>query len=188
MANAYNLTTKERVKRHIDLSGSTDDTFIDELCDSITAWAEKYCGGQRFLATEHEDELHDGSVQYIRLRHRYLYEDYTVVVEVNIGSATNPSWTTLTANDYELYNDAGVLYLYQKYGGRKNIRVTYKAGFLTIPEDISLAATLMVARAYNRRRSMGLAGESFEGVSQNWADEMTQTEKQTFDSYRLPLV
>lgn len=188
MANAYNLTTKERVKTHLDISGSSEDTFLDALCDSVTAFIEKYCGGQRFFATEHEEEIHDGNLQYIRLRHRYLYTDYTVVVEVNGGSSVSPSWTELSANDFELYPDAGVVYLYSKYGGKRNIRVTYKAGFSTIPEDIQLAATLMVARMFNRRRSSGLSGESFEGVSQNWNDTMTEAEKVTLDNYRQQLV
>jgi len=189
MPNAYNLTTKTLVKNHLQISGSADDTFLDTLCDGVTAFIEKYMGGQRVYATEHMDELHDGEEgRYIRLKHRYIYADYELEVEVNNGTALNPVWTALTVDDYEVYPDAGVIFLVSKIGGRRNVRVTYKAGFSTIPSDIQLIATTMVGRFYNRRKSLGLSGESFEGVNQNWSDSMSADEKIVLDNYRGKLV
>ena len=183
MPESYNLTTKEKVKAMLDISGSTDDTFLDALCDDVTAFIEKLCGGQRFKATEHEYEIHDGDKPLIKLQHRFIYEDVDVEVEYNNGTNESPDWVLLTANDYDLYLDNGVIILGAPIYGRRNIRVTYTAGFATIPHDVEMTATNMVARAYNRRKSQGLSSESFEGVNMNWNDTMTEQEKATVGHY-----
>lgn len=189
MPNAYNLTTKSVVKEHLGISGTSDDAFIDTLCDGVTAFIEKYLGGQRIFATMHSEELHDGyEGRYLRLKNRYIYEDFTISVEVNGGSNENPSWVALGENEYQVYPDAGVIYLESKIAGRRNIRVTYKAGFSTIPADIELVATTMVGRFFNRRKSLGLTNEGFEGVNQNWVDKMSADEKIVLDNYRAKLV
>lgn len=180
MPKEYNLTTKEKVKAMLEISGTTDDSVIDTLCDGMTAFIENITGNQRFKLTEHEDEIHDGDDgQWIRLNHRFIYEEADIKVEIKNGS----SWGELSQSDYEVYLSNGTVYLNYKITGKRNIKVSYSAGFINIPHDLEMVATSMVSRAYNRRKSQGVANESFEGVNLSWADVMTEAEKLIIESY-----
>lgn len=184
MAEAYNLTTKTKVKAMLDITGSTEDSLLDSICDQVTAYIEGLAGGQRFKMTTHDDEIHDGdNGQWIILRHRFIYDDATIKVEYNNGTNVTPSWVELTADEYQVYLENGTVYLDSKIAGKRNIRVSYTAGFNTIPYDLELAATTIACRIYNRRKSQGAASESFEGVAINWNDVLNEADRAIITKY-----
>ena len=48
---AYALTTKEKVKEFLGITGTTNDALIDSLINYITDFIESYVGGRRFKET-----------------------------------------------------------------------------------------------------------------------------------------
>jgi len=184
MPQTHNLTTKEKVKALLGITANTDDTLLDTLCDAITAYIEGEAGGQRFKLTEHENEIHDGdNGQWLRLRHRYIYSTPEIKVEYQNGSNSSPDWKEMSADDYDTYPENGTIYLHQKIAGKRNLRITYTAGFSATPYDLELTASMIVARVYNQRKSQGIANESYEGVSISWKDAITEMEQAVINRY-----
>lgn len=184
MPQAHNLTTKEKVKALLGITDSTDNDILDTLCDAVTAFIEGEAGGQRFKLTTHEEEIHDGeNGQWIRLKHRYIYSTPEIKVEYRNGDNTNPDWKEIGKNNYDQYPENGTIYLHNKIDGKRNIKVYYAAGFVAIPHDLEMAASMIVARVYNRRKSQGVGSESYEGVSISWSDAMTDTERAVINRY-----
>lgn len=184
MPQAYNLTTKEKVKALLGITSSDDNALFDSLCDQVSAFIENLCGGQRFKLTTHADEIHDGDDgQWLRLNNRFIYTTTDLKVEYNNGDNVTPDWQEVSANDYDVYLANGTIHLHEKIAGKRNLRVYYEAGFTTIPYDLEMAATNMVARYYNHRKSQGLATEGFEGVNMTWNDTMSADERAIIDNY-----
>jgi len=184
MPQAHNLTTKEKVKALLGISANTDDNLLDTLCDAITAYIEGEAGGQRFKLTEHENEIHDGDDgQWLRLRNRYIYSTPDIKVEYRNGNNTAPDWKEIHVNNYDIYPENGTIYLHNKIYGKRNLRVTYSAGFNLIPYDLEMTASMITARVYNQRKSQGISSESYEGVSISWKDAITETEQAVINRY-----
>lgn len=183
MPETYNITTKTNVKTHLGITGTGDDTLLDTLCDQVTAWIENYCGGRRFYRTLHENEVYDGEPKkdYLVLKHFPVIE--ITSIQYNAGTSKNPNWTNMDRDDYELYENEGVIYWNKIYDGVRNIRVSYNAGYSTMPYDLVLVANRLVARVYDKRKSEHLSNESLEGVNVNWGEFLRPEDKLILDSY-----
>jgi len=171
----YNLTTKAKVKEYLDITADTYDDLLDNLCNQITDFIEKMCGGRRFYTTEYTQEVYDGDDFNRTLR----LNNYPVTswgkIEYNAGTTTNPNWTEFNESDYEKYDDMGYLWFDRLEPGKRNIRVSYTAGYSTIPYDLELLATKLVARIFEKRLSEQKSNESSPDMTINW-DKFLQTE------------
>lgn len=131
MSNA--LTTRARVKTRLTITGTGFDTLIDNLIVYVTARMETMCGRSFTLAT-YTNEVHDGGDIYGSLRRVLIPKNAPIgtitSVQYNAGTNSNPSWTTISTDDYDVDYDAGVLYFqYSLPRGKRNIRITYTAGW-----------------------------------------------------------
>ncbi|MER0170354.1 MAG: hypothetical protein DU489_07070 [Nitrosomonas sp.] len=131
MSNA--LTTKARVKDRLKITTTNFDDLIDNLIVSITARMEAMTNRQFTLAT-YTEEIHDGSDFYGSLRGMLITKNAPVgnvsLIEYKAGSNTTPNWTTIDPDDYDVDYDAGLIHF--AYGlprGKRNIRITYTAGW-----------------------------------------------------------
>lgn len=185
-AETFNITTKEKVQAYLGITGDND--LLDTLCNSITAWIEGLCGGRRFKLTTYANKLFDGDNfgEWLQLPHWPVTE--WTKIEYNSGTSKTPSWTTFDRDDYETYDDEGALYFNKKYLGKRNIRISYKAGYTTIPYDMEFLATRLVARSYERRKSEGVMNESLGGMSINWKEFLEKEDISILDNYRRPMV
>jgi hypothetical protein len=91
------------------------------------------------------------------------------VVKYRSGQTT---YTTIDSGNYDIYEGRGQFYI---YGGmpntRKGVKLTYSAGYATIPTDLALACIKLVARQYEKRKSQGKKSESIGGASITWQDQ-----------------
>lgn len=181
---AHALTTRTKVKSFLGITDSSSDTIIDELINYVTDYIEGMCG-RRFLRTTYTSEEYD-----TRNTHRVFLKNYPVVsvsaVEYRSGTISSPVWITYDANNYMLYDKEGYVYFFSKLPEtRKGIRFTYIAGFLidfanegnttlhTLPFDISLVATELVAKLHDIRKAEGILSQTTEGQSVTYQTSIT---------------
>jgi len=185
---SYALTTKEQVKRYLEISVATYDDLIDELINYLTAFIEKECGGRRFKYSPYSNELYDGD-NFGSLMLLNQYPLYNLVrLEYNAGNTKTPNWKTVDRDDYEIYEDIGGVYFYNKPLGKRNIRASYYAGYTTIPHDLVFLATRLVARIFEKRKSEGIESESLGGVNVGWDEFLKDEDRKIISNYLRKIV
>lgn len=198
MTVSYALTTTAKVKAHLGISVSTYDTVIDTIVNWTTDFIEGYVG-KRFKETTYTQEEYDGGV------HCLFLKNYPVTTlsafEYAQGLPSSPTWTAFSANDYKLYGNEG--YIKSLAGtfanGSRNLRATYTAGYKidfaneltsthTLPFDVTMVATQLSAKIFDKRFSEGKSSENVEGQSINWMSELTPEQKSVLGKYQKNLV
>lgn len=180
---------------------TTQDDLIDMLINNVSNFIEGFCGNRHFLSQTFTDEIHDaianrgttdGSILFL---HQYPVSSVTKV-EYRSGTIASPTWITYDANSYMLYAREG----YIKFFGvmpniSQGLRVTYVAGYKidftnegdtslhTLPFDLTMAATEIVARKYQLRQSQGIKAQAVEGQSVTMDDSMTADQKAVLKNY-----
>lgn len=197
---AYALTTKEKVKAHLGIASATTtyDSLIETFINQVTDFIEGYCGGRRFKETTYTAEMYDSDRQFKIFLKNFPVTTLTSV-EYRSGTIASPSWVTYTNEGYLLYSGEGYVHFFGRLPKiHLGIRFTYVAGYKidftneltsthTLPFDLTMAATMLCAKIYNRRQSEGISQMSTEGQSISFAGvsgEMDQTVKEILDKYK----
>lgn len=139
MANA--LTTKARVKDRIKITTTNHDDLIDNLILAVTARLEVMCNRQFTLAT-YTNELHDGSDWYGSARTIIIPKNAPLAtvssVQYKAGTNSTPLWTDFNSDTYDIDYDTGMIYFDTPVPrGRRNIRITYTAGWSGYDVELS---------------------------------------------------
>lgn len=168
--------TAAEVKTHIGISGSTHDTKIAQYIDGVDAFITKKTGVKTgaTLSTDLDitDEIHDG------FGLPYLFTKYH---PINSVDAVYRRLSDFTFEDYT--TDAGTIEydgnkVFTQYlitgKGERNIKIDYNAGYLTadVPEDLKLAAIMLVAFLFNSRNATGIKNQSVLGVQMTLEQEI----------------
>lgn len=127
------LTTAIRIKDRLQITATTFDDLFDNLILSVTARIEQMCG-RRFIQGTYADELHDGSDLYGTKRGILVAKNAPVQTVTSVsyksGPNSSPTWYPFSEDDYDLDDDAGLLYFNNPLPeGKRNIRITYTGGF-----------------------------------------------------------
>ncbi len=171
------LTTRTKVKSFLGITDTSSDTLIDELITGATQLIKSYCGGRSFISQSYS-EIYDT----FRFRRKIFLRQRPVIsltsVEYRSGVPSNPTWNTYNADSYLLYAGAGYIHFYAQLPEiPQGLRINYTAGFLidftqefdsahhTLPEDLTLACNMLVARLKNKAKSQGISQETTEGQS-----------------------
>ncbi len=186
-----NLTTKAKVKAFVGIPSATTtyDDLIDMLINNTSQFIEGYCGNRRFLNQTYTHEIYDaennrgtkgGSCIFL---HQFPITALTTL-EYRSGTILNPSWVVYDPNSYITYLKPGFVRFYAILPRiSQGLRFTYTAGYLidftheddptkhTLPFDLTMTATEMVARKYQLRQAQGIKSESVEGESVTFADD-----------------
>ena len=126
------LTTIARVKALPGIGAYTDDQIAIAI-NTATLAIEHYCN-RTFASTVYTAEKYDGNGMDTLYLKQY---------PITAVSAITVNDSALTTDDYEVDTQS----LYKSSGwvqGRRNIAVTYTAGYSTMPEDLVMAATRIV--------------------------------------------
>jgi uncharacterized phiE125 gp8 family phage protein len=192
------LTTLADVKAALNISGTTDDTFLTASIERASAAVESYCNRTFGTRTETQTFRLDRSRQRLILK----------AVPVTSITSVTEAGTTLTTADYEL--DASAGFLDRLDGSDKlstwaasKIVVTYVAGYVlpgasgtvTLPADVQACTIDLVARAYHARgRDPQLRSEKIlDVIDQSWTATDSVSTKgglpidiaERLDAYRL---
>jgi hypothetical protein len=135
---AFELITKAEYKAYAGINSTNSDTEIDALLSPVSELIKNYCG-RRFLDyfDESKTEMFNGDVEYFRLSESPIVR----VLGVEYSSDYGQNWTALVEYlDWVL--DGDKVYSLSTTGWLKQLRgyrVTYTAGYETVPTDLKLA-------------------------------------------------
>jgi len=204
MPAAHALTTKERVKARIEMTGTGLDTVIDRMIAASTDYIEN-ATGRRFKRTTYANEIYDGAdigpnpsgKPFLLLRHAPVAS--VTSIQYRQGTVSSPTWTSFTADDYILDPVSGIVQV-SLPEGFQNVRVSYVAGYLinfddeydltehTLPFDISNLCERMVVKAIKKRDSEGRSQETFKDSTITWSGLLDAEDKDILANYRRVLI
>ncbi len=186
----YSLTNLSKIKSFLGIDDTDSDELFNDLINSISDFIENFCG-RRFISTVYEVAEGSDTAEYFDgddiVENIYL-KNYPITelskVEYNSGTFSTPDWHEYDADDYSYDAKAGIITFEGGVrGGKQNIRVSYTAGYETIPHDIELAANKLIAKSFNKRKSEGVTGEGAGGANINWGDFVSEDIKAILDKY-----
>jgi len=153
------LTTLPKVKSLLGLEVSTHDVVLSTLITEVSSLIEGYCG-RNFAAATHLDyfDIIDSNTDTVVTSHYPIIEVYSVYDD---GSLLDP-------DVYHLYLDTGRIRLLNDRcftRGAAGVSVSYYAGYLTVPEDLDLAAQLWVSAMFSRRKAIAFLREKIGDYS-----------------------
>lgn len=183
MANllSYALTNVADVKESLGIASSdtSKDNLIIRKINQATRAIENYCS-RRFASTVYTQEEYAATqIDELILRQRPVSLFSTL--EIRDAGLNINNWETIDPQLYFVDINAGVLNLMLFARGRWNrYRVTYTAGYTTIPEDLAEACASLAAyyvrfpsgnNAYTqeiqegqRKQRFSIATKSFKGL------------------------
>ena len=175
-----NLITLQQYKDFTGITGVTEDAKINVIVPAISQAVKTYCG------TSFVDYFSTSKVEY-----HDIHDDFTNAILVDESPLVSVSqvqeresqaaaYKTLIADDsdssgkYEYYVDLGRDTIYRTTStgdyrfpkGRAAIKVTYRSGYATIPEDLKLACFDLVKYYLKdeRKDRMSIAGASVQNA------------------------
>ena len=144
------LVSLSDMKTYLGISGTTYDAFLTEQLTLVSSTVENYCGRiftqGNYVQTFYEDDYCDEKVEELFLYHFPLitltsviqYQDATVLEDVT--TTTRPHKPTA-----QVKNPSGL------FGCGNIFKVTYTAGYATIPVEIQAAVKEIVQGRYNKK-------------------------------------
>jgi len=209
--NSNAIVTLAQAKEQLKIvdTNTNEDTVLEGYINDISSAVELYCK-RKFASQSITSELHDGDGT------RFLYPRYFPVQQ--LSTEANPSdaqklaslqyrdspdgdWTDIETDINRVFLDTGdnawrsFIELYVEYFpvGRRNISLTYKAGYTTIPTDVKLTVLEMIQMRWNEaKRGNDWLGQGNINASQsgnNYSTTLINLDKRwksVLDRYRVP--
>lgn len=184
------ITTAAAVKEYMGETGTADDTRIGNIVQRVNMQLYRRMR-DRLLTQQNYDYLLDGPYNQKRL---YVPELPIVgITKLENGYMGSSDWApqdTFTAAMYTVDTEAGLIELKDgKYfsKGRQVIRLTWSAGYATLPADIVHAATVWAVNIYQEiaGNRMDVASVGFEtGATAYLLSNLTEDAALTIERYR----
>ncbi|QDV49538.1 phage head-tail connector protein [Gimesia fumaroli] len=173
------LTTLPKVKVHLGISNSAQDDLLNQLITEVESVIQHFTSRKSFDSASRTEYLDGNGKDELFLAHRPLTSVTGVWVDPDgyFGKGTDafPSdsaWTEggefVPQSEEANEQNASMLISLNRIWpeGRGNIKVTYTAGYETIPADLELAANTLVALLRKGRKEGGmLASERLDQYS-----------------------
>lgn len=164
--DASALISLQDAKEHLTIVGADSDPVIEGLINAASALCDDFTA--RALKSREHVEIHDGTGgTEITLRQYPISE----VASVEFLTGTPPDvWTPYDTEAYGLYvvqpveDTIGFRNLAFPYW-RQNVRVTYTAGFTTVPSKLKEACRQIILSLWKQRdkQAAGVASMSVPG-------------------------
>lgn len=177
------LTTLAKVKTFLRITSSSFDSELEALIDSFSRFISNQTG--RILKeADITQELHSGKGEQFLVLKNLPATDITAF-EYADGDLGSRTWTAFDSDEYELDPDSGRIYVPGGVPyGFNNIRVSYTAGYATIPADLEELANAMVAKVFDDARSQGKSSEGIDGANIQWRNRFNIEQQMIFDNYK----
>lgn len=189
----YTLTQTSDVKEYLGITASTYDALIEKLVYGVSEFLQGYLGGES-LKEAARTEYYDGEGQSSLTLRKYPITTFTSLAYKS-GTNSSPVWNTINADNYDVILSSGLIKRATLPCGVQNIQAIYTAGYKidfanrytpashTLPHDIWLVATQLVAKVYDKRFSEGKINEGVEGQNVNWTFQLSDEMKATLGKY-----
>jgi hypothetical protein len=171
MAAAWAIVTVAEMWKYLEITDSSKDVILDFIIDHVSKSIESYVH-RKVKSQPITDERHSGNGLDNWLRLRYapvvsitsLYDDTSWVFGADSLLVEN--------TDFVVDKEAGIIYHESSAGagtafwrGKQNIKVTYVAGWVTVPDDLVWACKMQVAEDFRKQQ-----GKRLDRVSQSRGD------------------
>ncbi len=209
--NSNAIVTLAEAKAQMKLvdTNTQEDATFEGYINEISSAVELYCK-RKFVSQSITSELHDGSGG------RFLYPRYFPIQQLSTESSPttaqklaslqyrdtpDSTWTDIEDNINNIFIETGddscrpYIELYDTYFpvGRRNITVSYKAGYTTVPSDVKMAVLEMIQMRWNEaKRGNDWLGQGNINASQSGNSFSTslitldKRWKMVLDRYRVP--
>lgn len=157
------FSTTNACKQYMGITATTWDLELGVLVTRITKAIKSHCG-DAIEAADYVDDYDGYGQEELILDHRpvnsiaYIREDYS-----RAFAASSNVDTTLYACDFtdDETNPGIVQFIdWRPPRGKRNVRVSYNAGYATIPADVVLACHMWIAHVFEQRKDRGLTNQS----------------------------
>jgi len=157
---AYALVTLDNVKTFLGITGSSKDAILEMLINMITDHIEKRTG-LRFTDTTYSEEEYDGTgVKTLSINNFPITATQAFKLEQNNAWDNSDDWEEVDTDEYWVDNDTGIITKTSVFAkSTKNFRITYSAGYTTIPYDLQLLVMNLISEILNKRSSAGVLEE-----------------------------
>lgn len=191
---AGDLTTVATVEQIARIKSSTDsDAIVQSLITAFSALISNYCN-RNFVGIKSYSEIRNGSgtdelvVANVPLVAVQSLTVDTVAVPAQTADGS-PGYFIVPDSDQQFGQSTIALYGYCLSRGRRNVRITYTAGWPTIPVDIAQACVECVQSAYKRTdRGPDQISIVIQGQNISWSQkDFPATVKTTLQQYYNPV-
>lgn len=183
MDTTNSLTTLTHMMTQFGLPLSEQEQ-IEELIDGASWAANSYTN--RKLKSRTLTEYYDGDSS-----NRLVLNQRPVSSVTSIYIDTGWEWgadTLVDSTDYQVYEDEGLVLFVGTIlpVGARVVKVTYVAGYTTVPYDMERAVQDLAFYWYKQRtdKGIGVLSRSTEGRTVTYNQEVPQQIKDVFDVYR----
>ena len=208
-SNAIVTLAEAKAQLKIVDSNTNEDATFEGYINEISSAVELYCK-RKFVSQSITSELHDGNGG------RFLYPRYFPIQQLSTESAPtteqklaslqyrnspDDSWIDIEDDIDHIFIETGddscrpFIELYDTYFpvGRRNITLSYKAGYTTVPSDVKMAVLEMIQMRWNEaKRGNDWLGQGNINASQSGNSYSTslinldKRWKSVLDRYRVP--
>ena len=162
-----NLVTLNEYKEAEGIANPKEDLRLQTLIPSISQLVKTYCGNS-IIDFYSSNKVEDFDIYWETFAVQLTESPIVDVVSVQERGSYDEAYTTLTTGAHEYYLDTRTdsIIRTNNSGGRLNwkqgvgaVRVTYKAGYASTPEDLKLAVfdliTYYLRDEHKERRTLG---------------------------------
>lgn len=181
------LLTLAEVQEHLEIYDSAQLGYLEILTERVTAWIEKKTG-RRLKSRTYTNEITSGWGK----SHLMMYEWPVMAVSgvdfiLNVAPTSweSQSLTELLIDSYDLRTVRFRDRVFPK--GTDNVRLTYTAGYVTVPEDLKQLALELVTQKHRikDRQMAGVTAATFQGQTVSYfTGNMLRETEFIFDAYR----
>lgn len=170
--NEYSLITLDEVKNFIGMTGSTTETdnLLEDLINRTSILFESYIN-EKILSRVYT-EYFDGKGAMV------LFPKHSpITVITSIYDDYDWDWETddlIDADDYRIVDDRYItlkssVSVLGDY--KQNIKITYTAGYSTVPDDLKQACITEVSRMYKNRNQVDVTSKTLSDGSVSFFDK-----------------
>jgi len=175
------------LKEHLDIP-STDtskDSFLTNILNAAFAMACNYIG-RDLNALDYTEYYNGDGSQFLLLKKFPVNSIASIYDDIDRTFATE---SLIDSQDYFLDANTGMVTLFQEAAafsvGFGNIKITYNAGYTSIPYDAQRGLILLAAWLAQRAGSEGMVAQTLGGKSEQYNDNIIPLYiRQCFISYR----
>lgn len=168
-----NLVTVEEYKEAEGITSVKEDLRITTLVESVSQLVKTYCGNS-LVDFWSENKVEEFSITWNTSMIQLTESPIRHIISVEERNDFSSAYQTLTSSDYYLESSTDSIFRVSTTGqplnwksGPGSVRVTYNAGYETVPADLKLAVfdliTYYLKDEHKERRS--LAGATVQNQS-----------------------
>lgn len=177
------ITFLADIENYLRLTAGTETAFLTKLGQAASNFVEELCE-RKFCEDTYTDEKYDADTDEIILKHFPITDTDAVVVKVGD--------TTLDSSNYHVYADEGrIKFDYVLSTDPQNVKITYPAGYATVPLSLQKLVWQLVAADYmevdKARHGMDSESSGAMGSSTSFSErKLTPKQQEIIDKFTNP--